>query len=177
MRIIDKFLHKNFIPGVVYSGDITPSEFLLAPQWLKDVLLSEYTGGNIIAKFWEHIPDKKSLSEYEWLNFNVICGRTKIRLSFPIYDGFCPIANCEYIDPKLWYDDEKMWVSFTPIEIAGFKHVDFIDICPICDTTLSNIITSCGHQYCLHCILSWNNNCPICRTDKFDIYSTSINSS
>jgi hypothetical protein len=190
MRIIDKFLHQNVLPGVTYSGgksEIKNLENLSAPEWLKTVLLSEYIPGNIVAKFWENIPDKKDLFDEDWIHFNAIFDTTKIRISFPIYNGFCPIANCDNIDPKVWYDDEKMWVTFKTIKFAGSKKVEIrsanfhkemqgisevenIETCPICDTVDSNVITSCGHQYCLHCIVLWNNSCPYCRKEKYDLF-------
>lgn len=172
MRIIDKFLHQNVLPGVNYSGksDIKNIENIYAPEWLKAVLLSEYISGNIIAKFWENIPDKKDLYDDDWIHFDAILDTTKIRISFPIYNGFCPIANCDNIDPKVWYDDEKMWVTFKTINIAGSRKVDNVETCPICDTVDSNVITSCGHQYCLHCIVLWNNSCPYCRKEKYDLF-------
>jgi hypothetical protein len=173
MRIIDKFLHQNQLLGVVYSGDKIKSSFdkALGPDWLIDVLYSEYTNSNIVTKFWDKIPDKKSICDEDWIHYSVIIGTAKLKFSFPIYNGFCPIANCDAIDPNVWYDDEKMWVTSRNIKINGVKSVDIIEKCPICDTEDSNIITSCGHQYCLHCIVSWNNSCPICRTEKYQLFT------
>jgi hypothetical protein len=175
MRIIDKIIHQNYLLGVVYSGDKikVSSDKITAPEWLIDVLNSEYTGGNIIAKFWEKIPDKKTIycTDEDWIHFSAIFGITKLKISFPIYNGFCPIANCEDIDPNIWYDDEKMWVTSKNIKINGIKSVEVIEKCPICDTADSNVITSCGHQYCLHCIVSWNSSCPICRTEKYQLFT------
>ena len=57
--------------------------------------------------------------------------------------------------------------------------------CSICDDIFRNPIRlkSCGHTYCMNCILSWskhNLNCPLCRVNftendiKVDIIATNI---
>ena len=57
--------------------------------------------------------------------------------------------------------------------------------CSICDDIFRNPIRlkSCGHTYCMNCILSWskhNLNCPLCRLNftendiKIDIIATNI---
>lgn len=175
MRIIDNLINQNPILGVMYSGEKIKITYdkIMGDEWLIDVLKSEYTGGNIISKFWEKMPDKKSIINTDWIHFSVIIETLKLRFSFPIYNGICQIANCENIDPNYWYDDEKMWISSRLIKISGIKTVNVIEKCPICDSEDSNIITSCGHQYCLYCIDSWNNNCPLCRTEKYSLFSIS----
>jgi hypothetical protein len=46
-----------------------------------------------------------------------------------------------------------------------------MNICAICFLDISNInncITSCGHQFCLTCLLkslNYLNTCPLCRTE------------
>jgi len=173
MRIIDKFIHQNNLLGVTYSGEkITESsDKIIGPDWLVNVLNSEYTGGNVPAKIWDKIPDKKSFVDEDWIHYLVIIGKTKLTISFPIYEGFCPIVDCDFIEQKLWNNDEIMWVTTRSIKINGIKSVDIIEKCPICDTEDSNIITSCGHQYCIYCIVSWNSSCPICRTNKYQLFT------
>lgn len=65
------------------------------------------------------------------------------------------------------------------IKIYGEKKVDEVDSCPICFTPNSDIITSCGHQYCKDCFKEYVNRqreeyknitCPYCRQPNMLIY-------
>jgi hypothetical protein len=47
-----------------------------------------------------------------------------------------------------------------------------INICPICDETESNIISTCKHQFCYNCIIEYerseyNISCPYCRQNCY----------
>jgi hypothetical protein len=47
-------------------------------------------------------------------------------------------------------------------------YVDTLENCPICDDTLNEIKTECGHSFCEKCIQKWmtsnHSSCPYCRT-------------
>ena len=38
------------------------------------------------------------------------------------------------------------------------KEVSEAEICPICYTSVCDVITCCNHSYCIPCISSWLNN-------------------
>jgi len=57
------------------------------------------------------------------------------------------------------------------------KDIKIDDLCMICLTNKSDIITQCDHIYCYNCIDIWlniNNNCPYCRTDITKLYKINI---
>ena len=53
------------------------------------------------------------------------------------------------------------------------KDIKIDDLCMICLTNKSDIITQCEHIYCYNCIDIWlniNENCPYCRTNITELY-------
>lgn len=42
------------------------------------------------------------------------------------------------------------------------------ELCGICYVSMSNVVTTCNHQFCYTCLNEWyniNTNCPMCRND------------
>ena len=73
---------------------------------------------------------------------------------------------------------------FKIINIYGEKKVDEVILCPICFTAESELVTSCGHQYCKDCFREYINRqrqdfeditCPYCRQSKMIIYTIKKN--
>ena len=57
--------------------------------------------------------------------------------------------------------------------IYKIKDIQIDELCMICLTNKSNIITECEHIYCDICIDIWlniNDNCPYCRTNITELY-------
>ena len=53
------------------------------------------------------------------------------------------------------------------------KNIKTDDLCMICLTNKSDIITQCDHIYCYDCIDIWlniNKNCPYCRSNIIELY-------
>ena len=52
--------------------------------------------------------------------------------------------------------------------MSGYVNVVSLNICCICQVVKCNVITQCGHQFCLQCLSKWircsqdKNSCPIC---------------
>jgi hypothetical protein len=60
------------------------------------------------------------------------------------------------------------------------RAVSQIEQCPICQFAESDIITSCGHQFCRPCINKWladKKNCPYCRTPCPKLFRAQIDTS
>ena len=63
-------------------------------------------------------------------------------------------------------DDGSIYMNLPISNVT--KYVETVDLCSICISESSNLITECSHQFCKSCIETWmrkTNTCPYCRRD------------
>jgi len=73
-------------------------------------------------------------------------------------------------------NNEIQYKILVPVELSGvITNTGEEEICCICYDRICNIITDCGHKYCLECISKWYNKninpfCPYCKNDDIKLY-------
>jgi hypothetical protein len=85
------------------------------------------------------------------------------------------------LNNSLHISDDDM-ISISPISLPA-DELDSIGECGVCYEKLplksNHIFTTCGHLFCVKCLLNWNNTsstCPLCRENLYDkIISNNIN--